>query len=303
MPAEPGATEGPAQAPKTTTEPFARETGDISSFAKASEHLSSLVDKPITEQRGAFASWRTKAAEGNAPFQRETGKDLSSYSDADVATQEMLAQEAYQNGDLEGFVKHATGITSPSPVFQKLMDEVGAGMQGKTGENPLVYGNWRTKVLQPLRFIAERFKIGESGQPYQRKESDLSSFAEASKKSAEIVNNPELQKAIQELGEVAEKVAVQDAAVDLVEGYVNWAKTTGDARVTKLLSGNIAGIVRRFATNPDRASKTLAELTTEETPALSEEDIKAFRSKLEDAGIVSKEPTPPTTEPPTTTAK
>lgn len=303
MSAEPGATEGPTQAPKTTTEPFARETGDISSFAKASEHLSSLVDKPITEQRGAFSSWRAKAAEGDAPFQRGTGKDLSSYSEADVVTQETLAQKAYQNGDLEGFVKHATNITSPSPEFQKLMDEVGTGMQVKTGENPLVYNIWRTEVLQPLRFIAERFKIGESGEFYQRKGSDLSSFAEASNRAAEIINNPEMQKVMQELGEVAEKVAVQDAAVDLVEGYVNWAKITGDAGVTKLLSGNIAGIVRRFATNPDRASKTLAELTTEEAPALSEEDIKAFRSKLEEGGLVSKESAPPTTEPPATTAK
>lgn len=213
MSAEPGVTEGPAQAPKTTTEPFTRETGDISSFAKASEHLSSLVDKPITEQRGAFSSWRAK--------------------------------------------------------------EAGLGEKGGS----------------------------DSSQFYERKSSDLSSFIEAANKSAEIVSNPELQKAIQELGEVAEKIAVQDAAVDLVEGYVNWAKTTGDARVTKLLSGNIAGIVRRFATNPDRASKTLAELTTEESPALSEEDIKAFRSKLEDEGIVSKESASPTTEPPATTAK
>ena len=277
---EPGAPEGQAQKP-VGGEPFPRKTGDVSSFSTGEEHLKSLVDQAKEETK--------------PPFQRETGKDLSSYAEADVATQEMLAQEAYKNGDLEGFVKYTANITSPSPVFQKLMDEVGAGMQVKTGENPLVYNNWRTKVLQPLRFIAERFKIGESGQPYQRKELDLSSYAEAGNKTAEIVNNPELQKVMQELSKVAESVAVQDAAVGLVEGYVNWAKTTGDAKIPRLLSGNIAEIVQRFATNPDKVSETVE--------AWTEEEAQSFTKALEDKGIINKNQPPSATEPPATSAK
>jgi hypothetical protein len=83
---------------------------------------------------------------------------------------------------------------------------------------------------------------------YTRKEgSDLPSFAEATNKSTEIATNPEMQKVMQELGEVTENIAVQDAAVDLVGAYVNWVNTTEDTRVTGLLSGKIEEIVRRFA--------------------------------------------------------
>jgi hypothetical protein len=215
MATEPGATEGPTQAPKTTTEPFARETGDISSFAKASEHLSSLVGQADVPEL-KHSDWRSK----------------------------LIARH------------QATATTEPQT------EDVGAIL-----------------VRDQQNYKEGYDKIANlSAEPFTREKGS---------------DNPDLQKAMQELGEVAENVAVQDAAVGLVEGYVNWAKTTGDTRVAKLLSGNIAGIVQRFATNPDKVSDTVA--------AWTEEEAQTITKDLEDKGIISKKSS--TTEPPTTTAK
>lgn len=264
---EPGVAEG--QAPKPAGgEPFPRTTGDIPSFSTAEEHLKSLVDQAKEETK--------------PPFQRETGKDLPSFAEANANTQELLAREAYQNGDLEGFIKHTNDIASPvSPELQKIIDEIGAGIQAKTDEAGGFDKGWRNKVLQPLKYIAERFKLRESGEPFSRRtESDLPSFAEANNRFAEILRTPS-QELTKEFNDVSEGVDRQAGAVGLVEGFMDWVKTTGDTKTMKLLKGNIANIVGRFAKNPAKASEIVE--------ALTEEEAQKVTRKAEEAGIIRTE--------------
>lgn len=174
----------------------------------------------------------------------------------------------------------------------------------------------RSKSEQPEAFTSGKTEqMTQGSTPFQREKGrDISSFAEASSRLVETVNNPESQRLTREMSEVVESVARQKGAVDIVEGFTNWAKTTGDTKVAKLLTGNIAKLVQRFSANPNKVSEAVA--------AWTEEDTQVLTKKLEDKGVINAErnedPTsekaydqirselksaPPTTEPPTTTAK
>jgi len=191
-------------------------------------------------------------------------------------------------------------------AFKSALEPVAAGeMVSKTG--------WRVKEnsgAEAPTAVANPFDIGDM-------------VTRTGWRLKEAATSPEFQKLAGEVSAVSENVDRQAGAVNLVEAYVKWAETTGDKKVTELLTGNVADVVQGLAKNPDKVSKAVEVWT--------EEDVESFKKKLSNAGLITveqqKEPqkpipanevssekatdgikdelksAPPTIEPPTTTAK
>jgi len=139
--------------------------------------------------------------------------------------------------------------------------------------------------------------------------SDIPSLTEAGNKFTEILHTPSDQ-LMKEFGEVSENVNRQAGAVNLVDGIIEWARTTKDSVVEKMLAGNIGNMVQRLAANPDKVSEAVASWT--------EEDRQKFTKELKDKGMIGNELSfreainkfkvethnpPSAIEPPITTAK
>ena len=138
-----------------------------------------------------------------------------------------------------------------------------------------------TKAAENLSSLVGEANTPEPTEPFAReKGSDLPSFTEANSRLTEILHTPSEQ-LIKEFGEVSENVDRQAGAVNLVKGFIEWAKATKDKAVTKMLTGNVASIVRGLANNPDKVSDTVTAWTGEDT--------QAFQKKLKDAGMITVE--------------
>lgn len=174
------------------------------------------------------------------------------------------------------------------------MGEPGAAAEGQ-GPNPPAEFVRKMGVDFPS-FTQSQPKAPEALASEAFKSGDVESFV----RHAREITTPLSPEAHQ----LMENVNFMHGAVGVVDGLSQWAITTGDRKVAKLLTEDGLNIVRNLTKDPSKVLEAVA--------ALTEEDVEAFTKKAEDAGIIrvdrSKEP--PTekaassaTEPPTTTAK
>jgi hypothetical protein len=126
------------QTQKPSEEPFPRQTGsDLSSFSEATNRVRepsfaiggsdfplsdpgrktvAFLDKAgvdkISDTRGAFNSWRAKAAEGTVPFQREKDLDLPSFTEANSKLRTEIGKVSEAIGLQAGAVKIVEGFAN-----------------------------------------------------------------------------------------------------------------------------------------------------------------------------------------------